>query len=180
MQSALEKVIRFLHSIGLQVEIENGASGFIDGVRIENGVLRIDPMCRASSLLHEAGHLACVPSRFRSYMSDNLAKGMRRMMNELGQMSLHPDHPLVRAAIQCGDHEATAWAWAAGIAAGLEPEQIIQDDEYEGGGANIRMMLAVNQYAGINGLACAGMCGRGTWIAPDGRYPKMTSWLQAA
>lgn len=180
MNSDLVKVITFLQSIGMEIDIRGGASGFIDGVRIENGRLLVDPSCRASGLLHEAGHIACVPDRFRGYMSDNLAKGMRRMMTELQQMDLEPDHPLERAAIQCSDPEATAWAWAAGIAAGLEPEQIVQDDEYAGEGASIRMMLQANQYAGINGLAHAGMCKRGNWVSPEVRYPNMTRWLQAA
>lgn len=126
------------------------------------------------------GHLACVPARFRGYMSDNLASGMRRMLNEIEQMMLEPDHPLERAAIQCSDPEATAWAWAAGMAIGLKPEQIIQDDEYSDSGASIRFMLQQNQYRGINGLSSAGMCKRGYMTPPELRYPVMTNWLQPA
>lgn len=160
--------------------MREGVQGFIDGVRIENGGLIVAPSCRASGLLHEAGHLACVPGRFRGYMSDNLAHGMRKMMDELQPMALTPDHPLERAAIQCSDPEATAWAWAAGMAIGMAPEQIIQDDEYDGDGTDIRMMLSASQYVGIHGLAHAGMCKRGAWAAPEDRYPNMTTWLQTA
>jgi|SRR6516225_5614690 hypothetical protein len=180
MNADLTRVIDFLLSIGLKVEMQEGARGFVDGIRIEHGMLIVDPECRLSSLLHEAGHLACVPSRFREYMNDNLALGMRKMMSEIEKMALEPDHPLERAAVQCSDPEATAWAWAAGVAIGLKPEQIIQDDEYDWSGAEIRAMLQVNQYMGINGLAHAGMCKRGAWVAPEIRYPKMTTWLQAA
>lgn len=77
-------------------------------------------------------------------------------------------------------NEATAWAWAAGVSIGLKPGQIIQDDEYDGDGASIRSRLQANQYAGINGLAHAGMCKRGAWVPPEARYPNMTAWLQAA
>ncbi len=180
MNSDLVSVIEFLRSIGLVVHVQDGACGFIDGVRIESGRLIVGPSCRPSGLLHEAGHVACVPARFRGYMGDNLAHGMQRMMIALREMELEPDHPLERAAIQCSDPEATAWAWAAGVSIGLEPKQIIQDDEYDGDGAGIRTMLQANQYVGINGLAHAGMCKRGAWVAPEARYPKMTTWLQAA
>ncbi len=180
MQSDLMVSINFLERIGLGVKLQEGVSGFVEGVRIESGILLVDPACRVSGLLHEAGHLACIPTRFRHYMDDNLANGMRRMMSEIRELSLDPDHPLERAAIQCSDPEATAWAWAAGIALGLRFEQIIQDDEYDAGGAGIRMMLIANRYLGINGLAHAGMCKRGYFVDKAECYPKMQCWLQTA
>lgn len=94
MNSDLASVIAFLRSIGLAVDVQEAAKGFIDGVRIEDGGLIVSQSCRPSGLLHEACHLACVPGRFRSYMGDNLAKGMGRMMTELREMALEPDHPL--------------------------------------------------------------------------------------
>jgi len=66
------------------------------------------------------------------------------------------------------------------MAVGLAPEEIILDAEYGGTGAEIRSMLQANQYVGINGLAHAGMCKRGHWVAPEARYPNMHCWLQAA
>jgi len=135
-----------------------GASGFEPGVRILEGVLQVDQACAPSALLHEAGHLAVVPERFRGLMSDDLASGMRRMFEELPNMNLDPDHPLERAAIQCCESEATAWAWAAGLRSELAPMDIIQDAVYNRSGAEIRAMLQAGQYVGINGLAHAGMC----------------------
>lgn len=157
-----------------------GANGFIPGCRIVSGALHVDAQCAPSAVLHEAGHLAIVPTRFRSLMSDNLAVGMARMFAELDTMDLDPDHALSRAAIQCSDPEATAWAWAAGVAIGLPPAEIIQNAEYDGSGAEIRAMLQAGQYVGINGLAHAGMCKRGYAVPVDLCYPKMQQWLQAA
>lgn len=54
MSQPLVKVIDFLRSIGLEVNIVEGAKGFIDGVRIESGKLLVSPECRPSGLLHEA------------------------------------------------------------------------------------------------------------------------------
>lgn len=176
----LQKVINHLRAVGLEVHKVPGATGFVPGCRIVSGALHVDPNCTPSALLHEAGHVATVPARFRSFMSDNLATGMKRMVEELMAMNLDPDHPLERAAVQCSDPEATAWAWAAGVAIGLAPVDIILDKEYDGSGAEIRSMLQANQYVGINGLAHAGMCKRGNWVAEHLRYPKMEHWLQAA
>lgn len=176
----LNEVIEHLRAVGLVVEIIPGATGFISGVRIVSGSLHVDPMCPPSGLLHEAGHLAIVPARFRAFMDDNLEVGIKRMFMEIDAMGLEPDHPLQRAAMQCSDPEATAWAWAAGLAAGLAPEAIILDSEYCGAGAEIRAMLMAGQYMGINGLAHAGMCKRGPRVDASDRYPVMQHWLQTA
>lgn len=52
-----ELAMQFLSAIGLQVEVEAGASGFIDRVAVVEGGLRVDPLAPASGLLHEAGTL---------------------------------------------------------------------------------------------------------------------------
>ncbi len=123
--------------------------------------------------------MAIVPGRFRSLMSDNLEAGIGEMFQAIAEMDLCPDHPIARAAIQCSDTEATAWAWAVGVTIGLPAEEIIQDDEYDGDGAFIRVCLGANAYLGINGLAHAGFCrvGRSGGLP---RYPKLAFWTQAA
>lgn len=176
----LQRVIDFLRSVGLTVVIEPGANGFVRLVRIVDGCLHVDPACAPSALLHEAGHLAIVPERFRAYMSDNLQAGIVKMFDHIELLDLHSDHPLQRAALQCSDPEATAWAWAAGLACGLTPEQIILDHEYGGSGAEIRSMLLVMRYAGIHGLAHAGMCRQGFLVPKSEHYPAMRTWLQPA
>jgi hypothetical protein len=174
----LERVIDFLQKIGLGVVIEPGATGFTEGVRIDQGVLHVDPDCLPSVLLHEAGHIAITPGRFRFYMDGDLRAGIRRMIADIEGMNLPPDDPLECAVVQCSDPEATAWAWAAGLSIGLPPEAIIDSNDYQGGGDNIRIMLQVNRYAGINGMARAGMCRCGFMDASDVRYPVMQRWLQ--
>lgn len=106
MKAALTRVLDHLAAIGIEVHIVPGATGFIPGCRIEAGALLVDPECAPSAVLHDAGHVALVPSRFRSYMSDNLGAGMKRMFDDLHEMDLPPDHPLQRAAIQCSDPAA--------------------------------------------------------------------------
>ncbi|MFL1449222.1 hypothetical protein ACI77O_12575 [Pseudomonas tritici] len=94
-------------------------------------------------------------------------------------MALEPDDALVRAMIQAGETEATAWAFAAGRAVGLPDELIIQDCEYGGEGQHVRNALSASSYLGINGIQHAGFCV--TRPNPYRRlpvYPALAFWLQ--
>jgi len=174
-----EAAMQFLSAIGLSIEVKDGASGFIDHVAVVDGGLQADPKAPASGLLHEAGHLAIVPTRFRHYLSGNLGEGMKKIFAELDQMDLEPDSQLQRAILQTGDPEATAWAFAAGRAIGVPDELIIQDGEYSGEGGFIRMALAANSYVGINGISHAGFCvPRHNPYRPLPVYPSLAFWLQ--
>ncbi len=175
-------VLGFLREIGIPCEIEHGARGFLEGVRIEAGVLFVDPACSLSTLLHEAGHLAIVPVRYRHWMSGNLHAGMRRMLHDVQTKDIEPDSLLYRAVIQCSDPEATAWAWAAGRHLGIPPEIIIADQDYDKCGDSVRLGLETRHYLGINGLQHAGFCvARANAYRPEQAvFPQLNFWTQAA
>jgi hypothetical protein len=188
-QTLRDCTVDFLREIGLDLQPERGARGFLPGVAIRAGVIYYDPQeCLSSNLLHEAGHLACIPEQYRYLVQDNIETCFNAIVADLEQNGVmaNPDHPLMRAFLQCSDPEATAWAWAAGHAIGLPPKVVIMDDEYEGRGSYIRLSLSpslrpgrttVTGYAGIHGLAHAGFCALST-----GRdlpmYPQLAHWLQ--
>lgn len=171
-------VIEFVRGAGLDVEIHAGASGFVPGVQIEHGTLLVDPsVCEPGNLLHEAGHIAITPGNFRHFMSGDLSKGMAIMYDRLEELHLDPEHPIVRACIQCSDPEATAWAWSAGRAIGVPPRVIIGDQWYGNTGADIRIALELGCYLGINGLAAAGFCSLRN-VQPLPKYPHLAFWVQ--
>lgn len=177
------RTVAFLRRIGIAVRIERGATGFLNHIRVVEGELYVDPRCPVSNMLHEAGHLATVPARYRSLMSGNLYQGFESMLADISRQNLHPDDPLCRAAMQASDPEATAWAWAAGIHLGLPPDLIVLDEEYDGTGADVRLSLRLGTYAGIHGLSHAGFCvTRPHMEAVLKRpvYPKLARWLQNA
>lgn len=178
----LEKAVQFLRSAGLHVSFQVGARGFIEGVRICQGGLLVDPGCRVSALLHEAAHLGVVPAQYRHLLSDDIDTGVREMLRHLRALDLFPDDPLERAVLHCSDPEATALAWAYGVHLGIPGELVIMDDEYDGSGAEIRFLLEAKAYIGINGLQHAGgftrASDRYTWLDVP-TYPALAQWLQA-
>lgn len=177
---ALERTVAFLNEIGLPCHFVPGANGFLPHVRIDAGELLVDPMAPPSDVLHEAGHLATLPGRFRPFASDDI-DGVLQMMSEQVDFS-DPDTGEGRAALQCSDTEATAWAWAAGVAIGLEPDEIIAGSSYGGEGEDIRSSLSCNMYMGINGLSAAGFCVVRPGALEKYRslpaFPKLARWLQ--
>lgn len=176
--SEVQRCIEFLQDIGLVVHLANALpqQGFVDNIALVSGEIYITPACRFSPLLHEAGHLAICPTRYRHLLSGNLYAGMKQISKELTALKLEPDSPLDRAFIQCGDSEATAWAWAAGLAIGLSAQCVIEDADYQGDGASIRDSLRLNSYLGIHGLMHSGM----TLNPRRGGFPAMLKWLQDA
>jgi len=178
---ALPLVVRFLNQIGIDASIESGACGFLEKVRIANGGLKIDPQCSASNVLHEAGHLAVLPAKIRASANGDL-DGLEDLLAGDITSANDPDALEVRAAINCSDPEATAWAWAAGVHLGLSPDAIIRDEEYGGDGASIRLALEHRMYAGIHGLSHGGLCvvrpGPLEQIRGLPAYPKLARWLQ--
>ncbi|WP_234821221.1 hypothetical protein [Pseudomonas amygdali] len=103
------------------------------------------------------------------------------MFQEMEASEIAPDSPLMRAALQAGDPETTAWAFAAGVSLGLPIEVIILDHEYGGEGEAIRIALAAKSYIGIHGIAHAGFCvvranPYSSHSLPT--YPELSYWLQ--
>lgn len=110
-------------------------------------------------------------------------ESVRNVFDDVLSKTDDPDNPVLRAVIQATDPEVTAWAWAAGKALGLPVSLIIADNDYQGNGADIRLMLQMGRYAGIHGLTHAGFTHHSRLVAEIlGRrvYPDMEFWLQPA
>jgi hypothetical protein len=174
----LSATVDFLRSIGLELIEDENASGFLETVRIENGKLYYQPgVTKPANLLHEAGHVAVIPAFYRpkagAHIDDLISEMCEDMSADLAaNPDLNPDAPHLISIMQSGETEATAWAFAAGRAIGLPDEVIIEDEDYDGEGASIRLGLALNCYLGINGMVRGGMC------ESVRAYPSMKKWLQ--
>ena len=175
----LENVMAFVRSIGIPCSHRAGASGFVPGVRIVDGGMHVDPDAAAvEDVLHETAHLAIMPPIYRAVANDDLEASFVAMDADLGAGRFEQDSSMMRAILQCGDAEATAWAWAAGLHLGIAPQLIISQSSYSGSGSLIRKQLQLNAYLGINGLWHAGMCS--TKHRPGRKFPDLAHWTQTA
>ena len=175
----LTPILAFLDEIG--VPCAPGAvseASFLPGVAIVEGALVYDAgqISAPGDLLHEAGHLAAVPERWRPAMTDNVDASLAALIKA------EPD----AAAFTHTDLFPIAWSWAAALHIGVDPACIFEAGGYgaQGGGetAALDRQLRNGLFLGIPMLADAGLCaapppfGDGTDPAP---FPAMKRWLRA-
>lgn len=163
------KAIAFVNDIGIATQFVEKTSGFVDGISIESGSLKVDKSANVGDLLHEAGHLAIIPANLRHYAGGDLDESFEVIFNVIS--GVDPEHAIMRAVLQASDVEATAWAWAAGKHLDIDEEDIIKNSSYDGDGESIRLMLRTKNYFGINGLNASGM-------TDAKQYPAMKKWAQ--
>jgi len=110
----LEKILSFLKEIGIAYYLTAEDFGsFLQGIIIENGHLRINPknlLC-IGDILHEAGHLACIPSKLRPKANDNISE------------SLGEEHTYEMGVI--------AWSVAAALHLGIPLSEIFHEQAYK-------------------------------------------------
>jgi hypothetical protein len=164
MGDPTDRILAFLTAIGIEIESElevargeELGSEFLPGVAIRGGRLRVDRgrLTWPGDLLHEAGHIAVTPAALRSSLSGELAT----------------------AAPHAGEIEATAWAYAAVVALGLDARVLFHEGGYRGHSEGLVRTYSLGVYPGAAGLVAAGMArGRGEAGEP---YPAMVRWLRA-
>jgi hypothetical protein len=178
-----DRIVDFLRGIGLPVEVGPfGPEGFLPGITIEQGAMRVDPahLHVSGDLLHEAGHMAPVPSRLRPRLGSNLE-------TTLGAAVAGDPDPLARAALLHTEVMAVAWSYAALRHLGLPPDVIFFAGGYRMDAAQQAQFLSLMESGnnfGIAHLANAGMtgpCGIMALLQANGLppFPAMTRWLQA-
>lgn len=163
-RSLIGAITDFLTSIGLpHAEMRLAGATPLPGVTIESGRLLFDPsqLPWPGDLLHEAGHIAVTPEALRPTLRARLE---------------------TQASVpHAGEVEATAWAFAAIVALGLEPTILFHEGGYGGSSRGLAFTFSHGVYPGAAGLEAAGMtvCGvaaRARGVSP---YPHMIRWLRA-
>ena len=174
MSARLDAVVDGLLRIGLQVrETDTVTDAFLPRVRIRNGGLEVAPGARISDVLHESGHLAVMPDRFRKYLDGDLRIGIERAFAECSS----GEGVEARALLHADEQAATAWAFAFGASLGLPAERVIEDRDYQGDGASQRLALSVGRHAGIQALRGGGMCAM-AYETDSLQWPVLRRWVQ--
>ncbi|AUN29625.1 hypothetical protein [Niveispirillum cyanobacteriorum] len=187
---ALEPIVAFLRGIGIGVEFGPGAqNGFLPGVNIHAGVIHVDPetLVGPGDLLHEAGHMAVLPKRYRSGLGSDLDADMHRLIAEEVGPGI-PDDAILAVPKQQGEFMAQAWSYAAALHIGVPPDCIFfpgsyKHDDYEGVHP-MQAWIESGTHYGPAALARVGMTGPAGIFAMMGGgnglppYPVMSRWVQ--
>lgn len=159
----LERVFHFLREIGISIYVsEENFDSFLPGVRIENGGLKIylKKLLCVGDILHEAGHLACLPSNLRAKANDNI------------EMSLGVEHTYELGAIM--------WSVAAAKHLKMPLTEIFHVKAYRGDGQWLLEQYSNNNFLGLHLLQWMGMAAfddevDGVNMLP---FPAMLRWTR--
>lgn len=149
MNELIVKITDFLITIGLEVRFDRvPADTFLMGLQIRNGslIIDIDRLIHPGDILHEAGHLACMPADIRKTMDDDLVPG-----------DLHDG----------GEMMAIAWSYAACLHLEIDPTVVFHLEGYKGGSQTILDNFSQGNYFGVPLLQ---------WCGMTDAFPIMRSW----
>jgi hypothetical protein len=158
-----DRITDFIESIGIKIfhrTLEENT--FLPGVLIDKGCIYIDreKLLYPGDLLHEAGHIAVVPSSDRAGLSAETIIGRKDQSAE--------------------EMMAIAWSYAACMHTGIDPYIVFHENGYKGGGHHIADGFGQGQYFGVPMLQFAGMTAEPRMAETLGMpaYPLMVKWLR--
>ncbi len=160
----LAPILTFLTRVGITVRMKAVPDdSFLPGVTVIGGALAVETtkLKWPGDLLHEAGHIAVLPSALRHRANEDL----------FNQSDVE----------FAGELEAMAWAYAAIVDIGLPIEVLIHDGGYNGRPQALVQMYSFRVYPGLAGLCKAGMTAAPGFTENCGpiHYPRMLRWLRA-
>ncbi len=158
-----EKAVAFIRSIGIPVHFGPVATKtFLPGICIRNGELTVDPekLKYPGDILHEAGHIAVVPSTERNSLNDETI--------------------VLREQRDAEEMMVIAWSYAACVHLQIDAGFVFHDDGYKGGGGYIAENFRNGNYFGVPMLQWVGMAlGKKNEEEPEKPvYPAMLQWLR--
>jgi hypothetical protein len=157
-QHLVDRIVNFLIKIGIEVtKAHLQQQTFLPGISVDRGAILIDEsrLLYPGDLLHEAGHLAVIPSQERKQAQDNVSKKASEEMM------------------------AIAWSYAALIHLGLEPSVVFHEGGYRGWSEALIENFTQGRYIGVPMLQWIGLTAdekgaKETGVRP---YPDMMKWL---
>jgi hypothetical protein len=149
----INKILNFFDEIKIKYEFaQDIKESFVPHIKIKKGVIHFDyAKVLVLDLLHEGGHLALIPEKYRHFFDNNLYKGFQDYAKEIKKLPF--DHPAINLLTCCDDNQVTAWAWAVGVKLELKAEDVIPDFSYENKGQELRESLELKNPMGYIGVA---------------------------
>ncbi|HEY0244070.1 MAG TPA: aspartyl/asparaginyl beta-hydroxylase domain-containing protein [Mucilaginibacter sp.] len=160
MSDVTRTMLNFIKEIGLTYHLENiEGKTFLPGLKLRNGslVVDLDKLLYPGDILHEAGHLACMPVEIRAGMSDDLENNN---INQGGEMM------------------AIAWSYAACLHLDINPEIVFHENGYKGGSKGMIENFSQGRYIGVPLLIWCGMTTDEQHAAElnSNPFPAMLNW----
>ncbi|MGN7988828.1 hypothetical protein ACTJKC_15870 [Pedobacter sp. 22226] len=161
MEHHTSLILSFLRDIGISYSLEEiEGETFLPGLKLRTGTLIIDrgKLLYPGDILHEAGHLACMPPDIRKNMSDNLPGG-----------DLHDG----------GELMAIAWSYAACIYLNIDAKVVFHEHGYKNGSDAIIENFKASRFIAVPLLQWLGMTydEKQAQIHELPPYPAMQKWL---
>lgn len=153
----LPRILSFLEKIGIGVEQGKVPStSFLPGVELMEGVLIIDKdrLCYPGDVLHEAGHLAVLPSTDRPKASGDLRDEF-------------PQYAGLEMGVLC-------WSYLAAQHLDIPIEVLFHQDGYKGESDWLVEQFSTHHYIGLPLLEWMEMVERNSSVKP----PKVLKWLR--
>jgi hypothetical protein len=159
-QTDFRKAINFINEIGIEIEFRviPSEACFLPGLLIEQGriILDQDKLRFPGDILHEAGHIAVVPSSERIELDGSAVEKRKDAPAE--------------------EMMAIAWSYAACIHLDIDPAFVFHENGYRGGSTSLLENFKAGRYVGVPVLQWLGM------TAPSGSkagaYPCMIKWMR--
>ncbi len=153
--------ISFINLIGLETVFctLTDEECFLPGLFISNGKILIDKekLLYPGDIIHEAGHLAVIPSAERATISGpDIARRTDAASEEM---------------------MAIAWSYAACKHLSVDPVFVFHEEGYKGGGKNIIDDFDAGRYFGVPVLQWLGMTVTNSGNNSE-NYPVMQKWLR--
>lgn len=157
-RTLIDTIAGFLAEIGLAVrwqELDEPTR--LPGIKIDRGTLLVDRerLHYPGDLLHEAGHLACIPADERAEL--------------VGDVGPDPAQEML----------AIAWSYAALRHLGLDPRVVFHEGGYRGGSRTLLENFRTGRFLAVPLLQWLGMAVDATRAAELGvePYPAMRTWV---
>lgn len=159
--ATFDKCVAFLNEVGIQTSFRSiSEDSFLPGLLIEDGniVIDKDALQHPGDILHEAGHIAVVPSAERSRLTAE--KIIKRKDREAEEVM------------------AIAWSYAACMHLGIDPAFVFHLEGYRGGSKDIMESCGKNEYIGTFMLQSVGMATAGKKKGDSVSTPRIKKWLR--
>ncbi|MEM1321117.1 MAG: hypothetical protein AAGG75_12760 [Bacteroidota bacterium] len=159
----LEKIRSFLQEIGIPLQFtDEPCDSFLKGIKIVNGALRVntnDLLC-TGDILHEAGHLACLPSDLRSKASGDLTEAV--------------------GADNAFEMTAILWSVAAAHHLNIPLSEIFHPHAYRGDSDWLKEQMVAGNYIGLPLLQWIRLAASDEEVRAENAppFPALKRWLR--